>query len=137
MEELCIQWANNKLYADFWAEVLHPQSPHFSRVNCTVSWCGSFKIYFIWNSLGLSEVKICFFHQIWKSFHLYFFKYSFLQFFSFPFLKFHDAYIGPLEGGPQVPQALLTFPHSFSSYSPDWLSSIFLSLNLLILFPDY
>lgn len=48
------------------------------------------------------------------SFCLYFLKYFFYPFISlFSFRDFHDVYIGPFDGTPQILQILLTFLHFF------------------------
>lgn len=67
------------------------------------------------------------------SFCLYFLKYFFYPFISlFSFRDFHDVYIGPFDGTPQILQILLTFLHFFFA-SQIGLFQFVLSPILLIL----
>lgn len=97
-----------------------------------MSWCGSLRVHLSWNLLSFFNIYIHIFHQVWKVFSYYYFKYSLCPFF-------------PSSGTPAMHMLIyLTVSHRslklcslffnlFSFCSSDSIMFIVLSSNLLIL----
>lgn len=102
------------------------------KVDYNVSWCGSLWIHLPWNLLSFFDVYINIFHQVWKVFSYYYFKYSLCPFF-------------PSSGTPTIHMLIYLivshrslkfcslFFNLFSFCSSNSIIFIVLSPNLLIL----
>ena len=72
------------------------------------SW--SLWVYHIWDLLSFSNVQINVFHQIWKVFNNYLFKYSSCSFLCLlSFWDFHYIYLGTIDVVTQVSKVLFIF----------------------------